>query len=215
MLDWRKRCFENSQRLISNGKIVKGPPNGWPFFCFYTWAQKMKQHYLFLVLLCGCWSCTTQETAKPVAYTGPMREVENVEMLYTEKQTLKVKLQAKKIFEFQNGDREFPEGLYLEFYDEAGKLTSTLQANTAFFFKTELKWRGRGKVEVKNIDKNEQLNTEELFWKQDTKRIFTDKFVTIKQQTEVIYGTGLEAAQDLSDYTILKPEGEFEVKDNP
>jgi len=174
----------------------------------------MKQQYFFPLLALVCWTCTTQETAKPVAYTGPMREVENVEMLYTEKQTLKVKLQAKKIFEFQNGDREFPEGLYLEFYDETGKLTSTLQANTAFFFKTELKWRGRGKVEVKNIDKNEQLNTEELFWKQDTKRIFTDKFVTIKQQTEVIYGTGLEAAQDLSDYTILKPEGEFEVKDN-
>ena len=93
-------------------------------------------------------------------------------------------------------------------------MTSTLRANTAFYFKTEEKWRGRGKVEVKNIAKNEQLNTEELFWKQDTKRIFTEKFVTIKQQTEVIYGTGLEAAQDLSDYTILKPEGEFEVKEN-
>ena len=174
----------------------------------------MNRHNFLLFFVLTGWSCTPQETAKPVAYTGPMREVENVEMLYTEKQTLKVKLKAKKIFEFQNGDREFPEGLYLEFYDETGKLTSTLQANTAFFFKTELKWRGRGKVEVKNLDKNEQLNTEELFWKQDTKRIFTDKFVTIKQQTEVIYGTGLEAAQDLSDYTILKPEGEFEVKDN-
>lgn len=174
----------------------------------------MNQYFFLLLFLLAGLSCTPQETAKPIAYTGPMREFENVEVLYTEKQTLKVKLQAKKIFEFQNGDREFPEGLYLEFYDETGKLTSTLQANTAFFFKTDLKWRGRGKVEVKNLDKNEQLNTEELFWKQDTKRIFTDKFVTIKQQTEVIYGTGLEAAQDLSDYTILKPEGEFEVKEN-
>ncbi len=170
--------------------------------------------YPLLIVTVLSWSCSQQETAKPTEYAGPMREMENVEMLYTEQQTIKVKLKAKKIFEFLNGDREFPEGLYLEFYNEAGVLTSTLQANTAFFFKAEEKWRGRGKVEVKNLAKGEQLNTEELFWKRDTKRIFTDKFVTIKQDTEVLYGTGLEAAQDLSDYTILKPEGEFEVKEN-
>ena len=174
----------------------------------------MKFKFLLLIIVLISWSCAQQETSKPIEYTGPQREIENVEMLYTEKQTIKVKLQAKKIFEFLNGDREFPEGLYLEFYNEAGVLTSTLQANTAFFFKAEEKWRGRGKVEVKNLAKGEQLNTEELFWKRDTKRIFTDKFVTIRQESEVLYGTGLEAAQDLSDYTILKPEGEFDVKEN-
>lgn len=143
-----------------------------------------------------------------------MREAENVEMLYTEKQLLKVKMQAPKIFELQNGDRDFPEGLYLEFYDEAGKLSSTLRANSAFYFKTENKWRGRGKVEVRNLAKNEQLNTEELFWMPATKRISTEKFVTIKMESEVIYGTGLDAAQDLSDYRITNPEGEFDVQEN-
>ena len=190
---------------------IKGRPYGWPF-SFSLFNMKFYPFILAIVLLNS--ACSQQEAATPVAYTGPMREVENVEMLYTEKQTIKVKLQAKKIFEFSNGDREFPEGLYLEFYDETGKLTSTLRANSAFFFKAEEKWRGRGKVEVKNLTKGEQLNTEELFWKRDTKRIFTDKFVTIKQETEVIYGTGLEAAQDLSDYKILKPEGEFDVQEN-
>lgn len=174
----------------------------------------MRFNFLLLVTVLIGWSCTPQETAKPVEYAGPLREIENVEMLYTEKQIIKVKLQAKKIFEFANGDREFPEGLFLEFYNETGVLTSTLRANSAFFFKAEEKWRGRGKVEVKNLAKGEQLNTEELFWKRDTKRIYTDKFVTIRQEAEVIYGTGLEAAQDLSDYTILKPEGEFDVEEN-
>ena len=159
-------------------------------------------------------SCSQQETTKPVVYDGPSREMENVDMLYTEKQTLKVKLQAKKIFEFASGDNEFPEGIYLEFYDETGLLTSTLRANSAYFFKAENKWRARGKVEVKNIEKGEELNTEELFWRPDKKRIFTEKFVTIKQHSEVLYGTGLDAAQDLSDYTITKPEGEIEVKEN-
>ena len=166
-----------------------------------------------IAMFCGLMalSCTPTETAQPVEYHGPLKQAENVEMYYAEKDLIKVKMVAQKVFEFENGDREFPEGIYLEFFDEAGKVTSTLRANSAYYFSEEGKWRGRGKVEIVNIEKKEQLNTEELFWKQDTKRIFTDKFVTIKLESEVIYGTGLEAAQDLSEYTIKNPEGEFEV----
>jgi len=168
------------------------------------------------VLLVTSWlvvGCSTQEGTQPIEYKGPLKEAEDVEMFYTENDLVKVKLITKKIFEYENGDREFPEGLYLEFYDEEGKISSTLRANSAFYFQEENKWRGQGKVEVRNIEKNQQLNTEELFWKPDTKRIFTDKFVTIKLENEVIYGTGLDAAQDLADYTIKNPEGEFEVID--
>lgn len=142
-----------------------------------------------------------------------MREVENIEMYYTENDHIKVKMLADLVYEFQNGDREFPKGVYLEFYNEFGKMESTLRANHAYFFKDQDQWRGRGKVEVKNIAKNEQLNTEELFWKPVKQKIFTEKFVTIRQQGDVIYGTGLDAKQDLSDYTITKPYGDIEVEE--
>ena len=158
-------------------------------------------------------SCFTNCLKEPVEYTGPLRKVENVEMFYTEKGNVKVKMVAAEVHEFENLDRSFPKGIFLEFYNEFGKLESTLRANEAYYFKKEDQWRGRGKVEVKNIEKNEQLNTEELFWKPKDEKIFTDKFVTIRQQGDVIYGEGLEAKQDMSDYIIKKPVGEFEVKE--
>jgi LPS export ABC transporter protein LptC len=158
--------------------------------------------------------CTPQEAAKPALYDGPLSEARDIELFYNEKSVLKMKLVAKKVLEFQSGDREFPEGIYLEFYNENGTVTSTLRANDAYYFKKDDQWRGRGNVEVKNIEKNDQLNTEELFWKPSTKRIFTEKFVTIRQSRDVIYGTGLDAAQDLSEYTLKSPEGEFEVEEN-
>jgi LPS export ABC transporter protein LptC len=144
-----------------------------------------------------------------------MTEGEDVQLLYVEKEALKLKVIAKRIQEFASGDREFPEGLYMEFYDETGKVGSTLKANHAFYFKKDDQWRGRGNVEVKNMEKDEQLNTEELFWKPNTKRIFTDKFVTIRQQRDIIYGTGLDAAQDLSDYRIFNVEGELDINEGP
>ena len=159
-------------------------------------------------------SGSIKEAGKPIVFDGPLREAEDVDMLYTEKDKIKVNMKAKKINEFQNGDQEYPEGIYLEFFDEFGKLSSTLRANQAFYFKQENKWRGRGKVEVKNIQKKQQLNTEELFWKPEAKKIFTEKFVTIRlENDEILYGTGLDAAQDLSTYTITKPEGEVFVKE--
>jgi LPS export ABC transporter protein LptC len=167
---------------------------------------------LFIVAALAA-ACNNSELKEPVEYTGPQRKVENVELYYSEKSMVKVKMQAPEVHEFLNGDREFPRGVYLEFYNEFGKLESTLRANQAYFFKKENQWRGRGKVEVKNIEKNEQLNTEELFWKPAEERIYTDKFVTIRQQGDVIYGDGLEAKQDMSDYVIKKPVGEFEVED--
>ncbi|MEJ0029428.1 MAG: hypothetical protein WDO15_03255 [Bacteroidota bacterium] len=60
-------------------------------------------------------SCNQKENPNPVNYSGPMREGENVTMLYAEKDMLKMKLIGKKVLEFENGDREFPEGLFMEF----------------------------------------------------------------------------------------------------
>lgn len=144
-------------------------------------------------------------------YEGPLQEAEDITMYHTEKDIVQVLLKAKKIFEYQNGDREFPEGIYLEFYDEFGKISSTLKANSAYFFKEENKWRGLGDVVVVNVEKKQQLNTEELFWKPDTKKIFTDKFVTIKLEKEILYGTVLEADQDLSNYKLKNIQGDFDV----
>jgi len=166
---------------------------------------------LFLMSLLS--ACTGKQAGEPVEYRGPLREAIDVDMLYAEKDRIKVKMKAKRILEFKNGDREFPEGVYLEFYDITGKLTSSLKANQAYYFKKEDQWRGRGNVEVKNMEKHQQLFTEELFWVPIKKKIFTEKFVTIKMESEVIYGTGLDAVQDLSTYTIKKPEGDFEIKD--
>lgn len=172
----------------------------------------MRARAFFFVFILAC-GCNQSEMKEPLVYDGPLRIGENVELYYTENNHVKVKMLAAVVYEFENGDREFPQGIYLEFYNEFDKLESTLRANQAYYFKKEHQWRGRGKVEVKNLEKNKQLNTEELFWKPAEEKIFTDKFVTIRQQGDVIYGQGLEAKQDMSDYIIKKPEGEFAVEE--
>ena len=185
----------------------------WSALFIYIRSMVISKYLGLALLFSSLLSCSTKENAKPVVYEGPQRQAENVVMHYTEKEKMKMILQAKKVNEFQNGDREFPEGIYLEFFDETGKMTSTLRANSAYYFRQEDKWRGRGKVEVVNIEKHQQLNSEELFWKPDKKKIFTDKFVTITDNQDVIYGTGLDADQDLSNYSLGNTSGRLSVKE--
>lgn len=168
--------------------------------------------YFVIIPLIAC-SCTKTDFKEPLEYKGPLQEAEDVELFNSQNELIKYKMTAALFYQFENGDKEFPKGIYIEYYNEFGKLKSTIRANYAKYFKKENHWRGEGKVEVKNVETNEQLNTEELYWNQSTQKIHTTKFVTIRQQGDVIYGTGLDAKQDLSDYEILHPEGEFEVKE--
>ena len=166
-----------------------------------------------LILIVLAAACSQKENAQPKEYEGPLQEAEQVELLYTEHELIKVKMRTPLLYEFKTGDREFPKGVNLEFYDEAGKLSSTMRADHAYYFKTEDKWRARGKVVVVNIAKNEQLSTEELFWFPVKETISTEKFVTIRMQKEVIFGNGLNAKQDMSSYEITDPHGSFSVEE--
>lgn len=176
---------------------------------FYSGAMKIAACTLLLTLV----ACGDTANTEILIYDGPVREAEDVEHYYAENGIIKVRMVAEQLFELQNGDRQFPKGIYLEFFDETGRIESTLRANQAFFIKEQEVWRGVGNVEVINTQKREQLNTEELFWKPKDQRIYTEKFVTIRMQSDVIYGEGLEAAQDMSSYRILKPSGTLEVKE--
>ncbi len=162
--------------------------------------------FFFLISSCGN---TDKEIEDLKPYEGPIQEAENMVLYQSESATTKIKLITPLLREFASGDREFPDGIYIEFYNEEGIMTTTLKANEAIYFKKEDHWRGRGDVVIKNIENQQQLNTEELFWKPTEERMFTEKFVKISLPDQVLYGNGLEAKQDFSEYTIKKPEGEF------
>jgi LPS export ABC transporter protein LptC len=147
-----------------------------------------------------------------VNYDGPFMELSNIETIFTDSSILRVKLKAPKQQEEQNGDRKFPKGVYVEFYDEEGEMSATLKANSGEYKKDRNLYTVRGNVIIENKVEKKKLNTEELFWNPQTKKINTNKFVRIETPEEIITGEGLEATQDFSDYTILKPRGVFSVE---
>jgi LPS export ABC transporter protein LptC len=149
-------------------------------------------------------------------YDGPIVEAENVVTYYSDSARVTLKLEAEKQLEFDNGDREFPKGVYLEFYDEDGNISSTMRSDYCYYTQATGIYKASGDVVIKGVKKEEQLNTEELFWNQREEKIHTDKFVRIEKDGEIHMGDGLEANQDFTEYSILKSRGSIYLEEgNP
>jgi LPS export ABC transporter protein LptC len=169
-------------------------------------------HLLFLVSVFFL-ACNTNENDinKIVPYTGPLMEADNIETLYTDSAKIKVRLTAPKQQQMETGDLHFPQGVYIEFYNEKEIKSSTLKANSGIYSKEKDLYTVTGNVIIIDSLKSQKMNTEELNWVPAKQKIFTDKFVTIQTKEEVLKGQGLEAKQDFSSYRILKPTGTFPI----
>ncbi len=168
--------------------------------------------YTSLIVLYQC--KPKEETTIPEEYNGPIVEATNLTTLYSDSARIKMKMTTPIQLEFDNGDREFPNGLNLEFFEKDGSTSSTLRADYCYFTKKDGLYKATGNVIIKGMKHNDQLNTEELFWNEKKEIVFTEKFVRIEKDGEIHMGDGLEARQDFSEYTILKSRGNISLKDN-
>jgi LPS export ABC transporter protein LptC len=174
----------------------------------------LRNAFLLLPAVWLAFGCRpTVDPDKQKKYTGPVMETRDVQTLYSDSAQLKIKLNAGLQQQYENGDAIYPKGLNLTFLDENGRVSSTLRANYGKYDKNTDAYMARGNVIVTNTERKQTLNTEELHWAKQKRRIHTDKFVKIRTEDEVLTGTGLEANQDFSRYKILKPAGVFSVKE--
>ncbi len=164
------------------------------------------------LLLAGCQA--KDKEAKPVVYTGPLVETENVLTLLSDSARLHIRLTSPLEQRFENSDILYPKGVTVTFYDKPGKqVINTLVAKWGKFDNAQQLYIMRGAVKVANVPQQQTLDTEELFYNRAKQKIYTDSamFVRIQTPTEVLTGNGLTANQDFSRYGILQPKGVFSL----
>lgn len=167
--------------------------------------------YIVFLLSIGCKS-NTKKIVFQEKYTGPLLELDSVNTLLSDSARMKMRIVAPKQFEFVNGDRTFPKGLKIIFYNSTGDEESILTSKTGKYSKSTDIYTVIGNVIVQKQKEKKKLTTEELNWSPKRKEVFTDKFVVIQTSNEILKGNGLVAAQDFSTYKILKVTGIFNVK---
>lgn len=104
----------------------------------------------------------------------------------------------------------FPQGLYLQKYDRSFQVIATVAADSARFFSQEKVWRLNGHVEMTKVPKD-LFQTEQLYWDQRRRILYSDSFIHIETSTHTLEGIGFESDERLTSYRIIKPQGIFPV----
>ncbi|MAN86820.1 MAG: LPS export ABC transporter periplasmic protein LptC [Algoriphagus sp.] len=163
----------------------------------------MRKLLLLLSLAISLLSCRedVDSTALQV-YEGPMNIATNIHVVHSDSAIVRSEITAAKQLEYLNGNMEFPDGILIEFFERDGTLETTLRADRGYFDKEKNLYRGEGNVQVDNSIEDQHLQSEELYWDPNKKKIFTDKFVTIRDKQTLFNGTGMEADESFTNYTL-------------
>ncbi len=142
----------------------------------------------------------------------PVETSKGVEIIYSDSSIVRAKLISPilKYYKVSNSYHEMPKGIYVEFYGANKQIESTLTA------KYGRKFMNQGIIEVKDSvvvinNKGERLDTEKLIWNEKTRKIYTNSFVRITTEKDIMFGEGLEANQNFTNYKIFKYRGSINL----
>lgn len=139
----------------------------------------------------------------------PTESIHHVESIYTDSAKIQIRIKAIELNRYGNASEpymEFPQGIEVLFYDDQSNVSSQLTANFAVYYEMQKLWEARDSVVAINVN-GELLNTDLLFWDEEKGLIYSTRFVKITTSDEVLFGEGLEANQDFTDWVIKKPKG--------
>lgn len=103
---------------------------------------------------------------------------------------------------------KFPEGLHIQTYDMKMKPEATIDCDSAIYLKNKQIWHLMGYVNIRNTI-GEKFLTEELYWNQSMRKVYSDSFIHIEREQKTIEGYGFESNETMTNYHVKKVSGIF------
>ena len=182
----------------------------------------LKNSTLYCILFCSCclllWAC--ENDIKQVQALGSKKigvdTIIGAEAYLSQDAKVKAKLTAPLMLRTftDTVKTEFPKTLHVVFFNDSLKAESQVYAKYGRYLENDSKVFLRDSVIVFNV-KGDTLKTEDLYWDRTKQLFYTDKHVTILRAGDLpLYGTGLTAKQDFTNYHITNPTGFISVADS-
>jgi LPS export ABC transporter protein LptC len=132
----------------------------------------------------------------------PDQESRNATITFTEDGKLKAVLYSDTIRVIERKNEKELVGVKIKFYNDQEVQTSQLTSKKGRIDDNTQDMYAIDSV-IAVSDSGVTLTTDELVWKNKTRKIVTDKFVKIVSDKEIIEGYGFESDQNLNNYTIF------------
>lgn len=145
----------------------------------------------------------------------PLQTVDDMFFVQSENGRLKMRVESPRMEVYEHDTVSydlFPKGIRVFGYSEEGMLETTIVSRQAKHDKTVGKelWSAFGKVVVKNIVKQETMETDTLYWDAEAKEIWTDCYVKMSSPSGHMQGYGMRSDEMARNAILLKPfDNEF------
>ena len=181
-------------------------------FAHITIRKILSLGLLMLIIACSNDLEKIHEISIQNQASFPIETIKDCEIIYSDSAKVRVLLNATLMNRYDDEDSyvEFKDGLKVQFFDVNGKKESELNADYAIVDDEKDLMLAQNNVVVRNVD-GDILETEKLNWNKQKEEIFTDEFVKITTENEVIFGQGLVSNQNFSKYSIRKIKGTITI----
>lgn len=162
-------------------------------------------------------SCTNDlDTIKRITFDpkAPDDVTKNLEVYYTDSGYAKVKIYAAIAENFSKPVHitKLKDKLKVDFFDEEGKITSSLTAKYGEINYSTGMMFVQDSVRLWNHADKREMRTNKLFWNQKDSTIYSNEKVTVNSPKGTGYGTSITTKQDFSYYKLSNPQGKYEFE---
>lgn len=147
--------------------------------------------------------------------TLPSVTVKDFETVFTDSGKIQLVMSAPLMEKYDNTGfpySEFRSGITVYFHDGHKEPVASATAKYAKFTNTNNMWELRDSVVVVN-ESGDKLETEVLNWNQEKDLIYTDRYVKITNENQVIHGFGFESDSHLNNRKIKKVQATIYFND--
>lgn len=154
-------------------------------------------------------ACESKKDKIGAVYNGPMEIVNDLVVKYSEQGNMKVYVKTPRSLTYQNETRVFPDSVNISFFDTLGTVVTTLRSDSGRYDRNADVYIVKGNVRVVKSETQEILTTSELNWSPGTRKVFTDKALSVKNMrtSEITNAIGMDAEQDFSRIKFRKATG--------
>ena len=100
----------------------------------------------------------------------------------------------------------FPQKVHFERFNDEMKVESVIECDTARYFTRRKLWELKNNVKITNLQ-GDKFETQSMYWDQRQQIVYSDSFIRIEQEKVILSGIGFQSNQEMTKYTIFKPNG--------
>ena len=148
---------------------------------------------------------------------APVQTVDDMFIVQTQNGKIQMRAEAPLMERYERDTLSFelfPDGFFVYGYDENEKLETQIVADNARHLKYKdgrESWEAFGNVVIKNLIKQEVMETDTLYWDQKNEKIYTHCYVRLYSPDGFMQGYGMQSDQRARDTELFNPFNNYAI----